>query len=198
MLFWYSVTVNNNNKEMILLHLFKKICSSRFCWFLIFLAGCGLEACGLYFQYKLDLQPCINCVYERAYFLGFVFIGFLGALAGNLLIVRFACSLGFLLSSIGGLIVTFEHYAAYTGMEGYAAKCKLTTNFPSFLPLDDIAPFMFKAFAMCNEKLDWSFLGQSMPFWILVIFLFSTLIAALMFISNFVKDKVNTFVNLYK
>ena len=122
----------------------------------------------------------------------------LGALAGNLLIVRFLCSLGFLLSSIGGLVVTFEHYAAYTGMEGFAAKCKMTTNFPSFLPLDDIAPFMFKAFALCNEKLDWSFLGQSMPFWILVIFMISTVIAALMFISNFVKDKVNTFVNLYK
>ena len=72
-----------------MLQLFKSICASRFCWFLLFLSGIALEACGLYFQYELHLNPCVNCVYERAYFLGFVVAGFIGAMAANYVIVRF-------------------------------------------------------------------------------------------------------------
>ncbi len=184
--------------EFTLLVFFKYFCVSRFFWFLLLVAGVALEACGLYFQYKMDLPPCVNCVYERAYFLGFVAVGFIGAIGSNFFIVRFLCSIGFLASSIGGLIVSFEHFNAYTESSIFHSSCKIATNFPDFLPLDEIAPFMFKVSGVCSDKLDWEFLGQSMPFWILVIFGCSTLLALMLFLSNFVKFKSNSYLKLYK
>ena len=176
----------------------KLICASRFFWFLLLVAGIAFEGCGLYFQYNLHLDPCVNCVYERAYILGFVVAGFVGAIASNFLVVRFLCSLGFLASSIGGLLVTFEHYQAYNSTSIFGSTCKLKTEFPDFLPLDEIAPFMFKAVGICSDKLDWEFLGQSMPFWILIIFGASTLVALLLFLSIFVKKKYKSHSDFYK
>ena len=181
-----------------MLQLFKSICASRFCWFLLFLSGIALEACGLYFQYELHLNPCVNCVYERAYFLGFVVSGFIGAMAANYLIVRFLCVAGFLASAIGGLLVTWEHYRAYTSTSLFGNNCKLGAQFPDFLPLDTIAPWMFKPLGLCSDKLDWELLGQSMPFWILIAFASATVIAFLMLISFFVKKKTGNFDRLYK
>ncbi len=178
--------------------LVKLVCESRFFWFLLLVAGIAFEGCGLYFQYNLNLDPCVNCVYERAYFLGFIAVGFIGAIASNFLIVRFLCSVGFLASSIGGLLITFEHYQSYNSSSIFGSTCKLKTEFPDFLPLDEIAPFMFKAVGVCSDKLDWEFLGQSMPFWILVIFGVSTIVAALLFLSNFIKKKKKSLSDLYK
>lgn len=181
-----------------MLQLFKSICASRFCWFLLFVSGIALEACGLYFQYELHLNPCVNCVYERAYFLGFVVAGFIGAMAANYLIVRFLCAAGFLASAIGGLLITWEHYRAYTSTSLFGNTCKLEAQFPDFLPLDNIAPWMFKPLGLCSDKLDWELLGQSMPFWILVAFACATVIAFMMLISFFVKKKTSNFDRLYK
>ncbi len=182
-----------------MLQLFKSITSSRFCWFLLLLSGVALEACGLFFQYELSLNPCVNCVYERAFFLGFIVTGFLGAIAASFFIIRFICSLGFLASAIGGLTVAWEHYNAYhTVNTGFGSSCKLQTEFPSFLPLDEIAPFMFKATGLCSDKIDWSLLGYPMPDWILLTFGTASLIALFMFLSNFVRRKTNNFTNLYR
>ena len=63
-----------------------------------------------------------------------------GAMAANYLIVRFLCVAGFLASAIGGLLVTWEHYRAYTSTSLFGNNCKLGAQFPDFLPLDTIAP----------------------------------------------------------
>ena len=181
-----------------MLQLFRAIVSSRFCWFLLFVSAVVLEGCGLYFQYELHLNPCVNCVYERAYFLGFLVVGFIGALAANFFIIRFLCSIGFLASAIGGVLVTWDHYRAYTSTDIFGGRCALAPHFPDFLPLDQIAPWMFKSLALCSDKLDWSLLGQSMPFWVLIAFGTASIIAFFMFIGLFVKRKSNNFDKFYK
>lgn len=192
-----EVFVTSQFQEFILLQLFKKITSSRFCWFLLLLVAVFLESCGLYFQYSLNLNPCIECVYERAYFLGFIVIGFIGALTAGFGLFRFICSASFLALSIGGLYTAFRHYTAYTG-DALLGSCKLKASFPDFLPLDTIAPWMFKPLSLCTTKINWEFLGQSMPFWILVTFIISTMIAALMFFSCFVQKKARDFNKYYR
>ena len=152
----------------------------------------------MYFQYELHLNPCVNCVYEREYFLGFVVAGFVGAMAANYLIIRFICAAGFLASAVGGLLVTWEHYRAYTNSSLFGNTCKLQAQFPEFLPLDTIAPWMFKPFGLCSDKIEWELLGQSMPFWILITFASATVIAFLMFLGIFVKKKTSNFDRLYK
>lgn len=181
-----------------MLQLFKNITGSRFCWFLLFLSAIALEACGLYFQYQLNLNPCIECVYERAFFLAYIFIGFVGALAANFYLVRLVCSASFVASAVGGLIVSLRHLSAYTSTNPLSSSCRLKADFPSFLPLDEIAPWMFKPFALCSEKIDWEFLGQGMPFWIVLIFSVSLFIGAMMFLSCFVKNKAKNFNRLYR
>ncbi|MGN1281415.1 MAG: disulfide bond formation protein B [Succinivibrio sp.] len=180
-----------------MLQFFKIVCSSRFCWFLLFAIATALEGFGLYFQYGLNYAPCVNCVYERAYFLGYILTGFIGAMAANYFIVRFLCSAGFLASSIGGILIAIDHYNAYTNPTSYGSKCKLMASYPDFLPLDEIAPWMFKSFALCTDRIDWAFFGQSMPFWIMIAFAVGTIASFMMFISNFVKRKGTSFGKLY-
>lgn len=184
-----------------MLQLFKSITSSRFCWFLLLSAGVALEVCGWYFQYKLNLQPCVNCVYERAFILGFILAGFLGAVAANFFVIRLISSLIFAASSAGGLYISFLHFIAYNkisfGTFG-EAKCAITTNFPSYLPLDQWAGFLFKAYGMCDEKLDWSLFTLSMPTWILIMFSVATLVSLFMLVGDFIPKKSANFDKLYK
>jgi disulfide bond formation protein DsbB len=176
----------------------KYLSETRFFWFLLLLTGLVLEGCGLYFQYNMNLPPCVNCVYERAYMLGFIVCGFVGSIGAGFLLIRLLCSLGFLATSIGGILVSFEHYQAYTNTSLLGSTCKLTTSFPPFLPLDEIAPFMFKATGVCSDKLDWEFLGMNMPFWVLFIFAVSSLVSFLLLLSVFKKRPANNYEKLYR
>lgn len=185
-------------KEITLLQFFRLISSSRFCWFLLLVVAVALEACGLYFQYRLSLNPCIECVYERAYFLGFVLIGFIGALTANFWISRLICALAFVACSVGGFFTALSHYNAYTSNNMFGQSCKLQANFPDFLKLDEIAPWMFKPIGLCSDKLDWSFFGQSMPFWILFIFFVSIIVSVCMTVGLFVPHKAKNFKKLYR
>lgn len=184
-----------------MLQLLKSITASRFCWFLLLVTGVALEVCGWYFQYQLNLQPCVNCVYERAFILGFVVAGFIGAIAANFLIARLLSNLIFIASAVCGLYISFMHFIAYNKISFGTfgdAKCAITTNFPSYLPLDEWAGFLFKATGMCDEKLDWSFLTLSMPTWILIMFSVATVVSIMMLIGNFVPKKNENFGKLYK
>ena len=49
----------------------KRLSMQRWPWMLLILSCLGLLASALYFQYGLNLQPCIKCIYIRSAFVGF-------------------------------------------------------------------------------------------------------------------------------
>lgn len=168
--------------ESYLLRLIQLFTASRVSWTLLFLFALVMEGCALYFQYELNLKPCVNCVYERAAILGFAAVGLLGFVCCSVRLFRVVWSLGFLASSLFGLYVSIEHYDATTAT-GFGARCALRANFPEFLKLDEWVPWMFRPLDTC-APLDWAFLGLSMPMWLMIIFGCGTLVSLVFLISQ--------------
>lgn len=173
----------------------KAIARHRAAWFSLLLLGVVLEACGLYFQYELRLPPCVNCVYERAFYLTFIAAGLIGFLCPTNFLFRNLANLTFLGGSVGGVFVAFDHLTSVY-QTGLGASCKLRANFPDFMPLDEWMPWMFSPTASC-EPLDWSLFGLSMPEWILISFVCGVFVSVCFIISEFARSRRNSNVDYY-
>ena len=177
------------------IHLIQALSRHRFSWIMLFLLGIVLEGCGLYFQYKLRLPLCVNCVYERAFYLSFILAGFIGFISPTNFLFRNLAIMIFMAGSAGGLVVAFDHIASVY-QTGFGASCQLVPHFPSFLKLNEWLPWMFQPNAAC-EKLEWSLLGFSMPEWILCSFACGLVVSLLFFISQFFKKKRHNYGYFY-
>ncbi len=176
--------------------LVQSVSNKRWCWIALMVLGLALEGCGLYFQYGLRLDPCVNCVYERAFYLSFIVAGLIGFLSPAFILTRLLAILIFMAGSIGGMCIAFDH-AAQEYQHGFGSVCKLTASFPSFLPLDELMPWMFKPTGACGP-LDWSLLGLSMPQWILLSFAVGTLVSVTFFAAEFFKKKKKSYFDYYR
>ena len=179
-----------------MIHLIQSISSSRWCWIALAVLGLVLEGCGLYFQYGLRLDPCVNCVYERAFYLSFIAAGLIGLLAPGLFLTRVLAELIFLAGSVGGALTAFAHMAEYSNT-GLGASCSLRAHFPSVLPLDEWLPWMFQPTGACGP-LNWSLLGLNMPEWIFISFACGIVCALFFFIAEFFKKKRRDYQRYYR
>ena len=147
----------------------KKISRHRLSWFLLLLSALALLASGLYFQYGLNLQPCIKCIYIRAAFAGILLAGLLAMLAPRQNALRLLALLLWLTSAAIGLyhalaLVNIEQTLAAGGF----SSCALFAEFPSWLALDKWLPSIFEVTGSCGA-VDWQFLGLSMGNWSMLI-----------------------------
>lgn len=169
------------------LRLMKNLSKTRFAWGLLVIVALILEGCGLYFQYGLGLNPCVYCVYERAFFLSFILAGIIGLLGPKNPLLRNLANLVFLCGSVGGIMVAKDHlHSVYA--TGLGASCPLFPKFPDFLKLDAWFPQMFSPTATCG-KLDWSFLGLDMPTWIMIAFVVGAIVSVLFIFTQLIKEK---------
>jgi disulfide bond formation protein DsbB len=150
-----------------LFRLVQSFTASRLSWGLLIIFSLIMEGCALYFQYGIKLDPCVNCVYERACIALFFVAGFIGFLLPQFKLVRILASLIFLVSSAVGLKISIAHYISSIST-GFGASCALKADFP-LIPLDEILPWLFKPVGQCGP-LNWSLLGLSMPAWLIIIF----------------------------
>lgn len=156
----------------------KKTSRHRLSWFLLALSALALLASGLYFQYGLNLQPCIKCIYIRAAFAGVLLAGLLGLLAPKHDFLRLVATALWLISAAIGLyhavqLVNIEQTLAAGGF----SSCALFAEFPAWLALDKWLPAVFEVTGSCGA-VDWQFLGLSMAYWSMLI-LAAYLLAAL-------------------
>ncbi len=148
-----------------------KLLAPRALFFLIFLSCAGLMAYALYAQYVLKFEPCMLCMVQR------VFMVALGITAG-LAALHNPKGAGWL---VYGLICTFWATAG-----AYVAARHVYLQGLPFEQLEGCSPSfeyvlknydwlkVFQAFFIRDQdcgKIDWTFLGQSMPRWVLVWFI---------------------------
>ncbi len=165
---------------------------ARVLWGLLFLGFVYYESWGLYFQYGLDLNPCIECVYERACFLFFAVAALIGLSAPKFMPVRLAASLAWLAASARGLIISVAHRGYEIDYQNSlndpfaaATTCGLRAEFPPFLKLDEWAPWMFAPTGVCGEA-SWDFAGLTMVQWIVIIFACNAAVAAAVTLLSFI------------
>lgn len=180
-----------------MLQFIKEFSRTRFCWLLLLLLGIVLEGAGLYFQYGRHLEPCVNCVYERAWFLGFIAAGLIGIFFAPYWLFRLVSILILLGTSIGGLLTGIEHLESYDPDANlFTGGCQLTASFPAFFKLDDWLPWMFRAQGACGP-LDWNLLTLNMPQWVVITFGCGIAAGALMLISFFLKKQRRSYYERY-
>lgn len=151
-------------------------------WLLLAATALGLELTALYFQHVMQLDPCVLCIYERVAVLGILAAGLIGFIAPAWVALRW---LGFVLwgaSATWGMRLAFEHIGIQFGAP--TLNCSFFAEFPDWAKLDQWLPAVFAPTGYCDD-IAWTFLGMSMPQWMLVSFGLYLATLALVIISQF-------------
>ncbi len=159
----------------------------KWSWGLLFASAFVLELIALYFQYAMDLKPCIMCIYQRTAVIGVILAALLPLLMNNVF-TRLIAFVGWGISAIWGLLIALEHVDLQNNSNPFFASCEIVPHFPTFMPLHTWLPKMFAATGDCGD-IDWVFLDMSMPQWMIVIFAIYTGVFAAILFSRLVAKK---------
>ncbi|MGL1957122.1 MAG: disulfide bond formation protein DsbB [Colwellia sp.] len=157
-------------------------------WLLLALSALGLELSALYFQYVMDLAPCIMCVYQRTVILALLAAGVIGFIGCKLLIARVVAYALWVVGSIWGLLISIEHVELQANSGSIFFTCEIIPNFPNWAPLHQWFPAFFEATGSCGD-INWRFLDFSMPQWMIVVFTLYTITFAIVLINRLVCAK---------
>ncbi|GLX83181.1 disulfide bond formation protein DsbB [Thalassotalea eurytherma] len=138
-------------------------------WLLLAFSALVFEGCALYFQYILNLEPCIMCIYQRVAIFGILFAGIIGFIGSDNITARILAFASWGLGAIWGLVIALEHVEMQTSSMSFLFSCEVVPNFPSWAPLHEWLPSIFAATGDCG-KISWQFLGYSMPEWMIIVF----------------------------
>jgi disulfide bond formation protein DsbB len=142
---------------------------SRYAWGTLAVSALFLELSALFFQYGMQLEPCLLCVYERTAVLGVFAAGLIGVVAPSRLWLRVAGYLLWGASAGWGLYLAVRHTGIQLGVIEPPLSCNFEAQFPSWAKLDQWLPYVFQPSGYCDE-IQWRFLSLSMPQWMVVIF----------------------------
>ena len=146
----------------------KQLSKQRSAWLLLASSALVLELCALYFQHVMKLEPCVMCIYERLTMLAIFIAGLIGATAPNNLFIRLTAFAVWAIGAIWGIMLATEH-VHYQLHPSPFATCDFFPNFPTWLPLHEMVPWLFNPTGDCADIV-WQFLGYSMPQWLIVSF----------------------------
>ena len=132
------------------------------------LACLGLLGYALYAQHQMFLDPCPLCILQRVAFMVMA-VGFLlAALFANRAWLRVLSVLIIALGAVAGMGVSGWHVYLQGLPADQVPACGPGLNYMlQTLPLTDVLAKVFAGSGEC-AKIDWSFLGLSMPAWTFV------------------------------
>lgn len=159
----------------------------KWSWALLFVSALLLELSALYFQYGMELKPCIMCIYQRTAVFGVMLAALLPLLHNNVL-TRIVGFVAWGVSAIWGLLIAMEHVDLQNETNPFFSSCEIVPNFPSFMPLHTWIPDLFAATGDCGD-IDWVFMDMSMPQWMIAIFAIYTGIFGLILFSRLMTKK---------
>jgi len=157
-------------------------------WLLLAFSALALELSALYFQYVLDLAPCIMCVYQRLAILAIFFAGAIGTLGHKSALARTLAYSLWGVGAIWGTIIALEHVDMQNNSGSFFFSCEFIPNFPTWAPLHEWLPFLFEATGDCGE-ISWQFLNYSMPHWMVVVYSAYTIAFGLVLINRLICSK---------
>ena len=138
-------------------------------WLILGTSALGLELCALFFQYMMDLAPCIMCVYQRAAIAAIFLAGLVGFIGCKFIIARVIAFSLWGIGAIWGLLIAIEHVEIQSNSGSLFFSCEFIPNFPSWAPLHQWIPSIFEATGDCGD-INWQFFGFSMPQWMIAVY----------------------------
>jgi len=170
------------------LNILSKLSTNQRPWLILALSAFSLELCALFFQYAMDLKPCIMCVYQRAAIWAIFFAGVVGYFGYNFIIGRIVAYILWGTGAIWGLIIALEHVEIQSSTLSFLYSCELVPNFPIWAPLHEWIPFLFEATGDCGD-INWQFFGYTMPQWMIVVYGAYTVLLAVIVLARLIGAK---------
>lgn len=168
----------------------KQLSLQRWPWLLLAASALTMELCALFFQHVMELEPCVMCVYERLTMLAIVAAGLIGASSPNNILVRLVAFATWAVGAVWGLLLAIEH-TDYQMNPSPFATCDFYPNFPSWLPLHELFPWLFNPTGYCSDIV-WTFLDYSMPQWLIVSFSIYTALLLIIAITALLPVKLSS------
>lgn len=142
----------------------------------------GLLGFALYAQHRMFLDPCPLCILQRVAFMVMA-VGFLGGLLlGPGGVGRWATMVSGVLGAAAGVTVAGRHVWLQGLPADQVPACGPGLNYMlEAFPLADVMRKVFQGSGEC-AKIDWSFLGISMPGWTLIWYLLLGILVLFAFI----------------
>ena len=165
----------------------KSLSTQRWPWLLLAFSALVLELTALYFQHVMKLEPCVMCVYERITMMGIILAGLIGASAPQNLWVRLTAFTVWAVSAVWGVALALEHTNFQMNPSPFAT-CDFFPNFPTWLPLHEMIPWLFNPTGDCADIV-WQFFGYSMPQWLIVSFSIYCILFVVIAISAILPNK---------
>jgi len=163
------------------------LCSrGRGAWLLLAFTALALELVALFFQHGMGLKPCVMCIYERCALFGVMAAGVVGAIAPQTPL-RWGSLAIWIYSAAEGLRLSWEHTMLQLHPNPFVT-CDFAARFPAWLPLDKWLPAVFVASGDCAER-GWTFLGWSMPQWMIAIFAAYLLVAMVVLVAQLFRPR---------
>lgn len=144
--------------------------SNRMINLAIFLSCAALLATAYYFEYVLYMDPCPLCMMQRIAVLLVGLTGLAGCLLGGNLIARIISAVLMVLSGVLGIFVAGRHAWIQSLPADQVPTCGPSLEYMvGTLPWAEVLTVMLRGNGNCADS-HWSFIGLSMPQWMLVWF----------------------------
>lgn len=160
---------------------------SRLSWGLLALSGVSLELMALYFQYGLDLAPCVICIYIRVAVFGIVIAGLIGLINPRYFFLRVTSAM----VAIAAVVWGFERAVLLQDMQANPMEyqsCDFLPNFPEWMPLHYWLESVFMPTGDCLDKPP-AFIGVTMAEWMMVAFSVYLVCFAILLLPLFKRSK---------
>jgi disulfide bond formation protein DsbB len=141
---------------------------TRLPWLLLGISALLLEAAALYFQYGLDLDPCVLCIYQRVAVMGIFISALIGLSIPTSSIARWIGYIGWGAAAGWCLYLALELSGLQLGFIQPSLSCDVNAKFPDWFKLDQWLPAIFQPTGYCGD-IQWQFLGLSMPMWMIIL-----------------------------
>ena len=132
------------------------------------LACAVLMAYALYAQHVLGLTPCPLCIFQRVAVITVGAIFLLAALHDPGRVGARIYGVLILIAAAGGIGIASRHIWIQAQPPGTVAACGADLDFlMDIMPITEVVTKVLTGSGECG-KVDWQFLGLSMPWWVLI------------------------------
>ena len=133
-----------------------------------FLACAGLMAYALYAQHVLGLAPCPLCIFQRVAVIGVGVLFLIAALHNPAGKGAFVYGALIDLAALAGVGIAARHVWIQAQPPGTVAACGADLDYMlEIMPMTEVVNKVLFGSGECG-KIDWTLLGLSMPWWVLI------------------------------
>jgi len=125
-----------------------KISSSATYWVLLVVIGLCFEGVALYYQYVLELQPCVMCIQVRIWVMALIFVSLAAVWVRRNVFMNLLAHMLTVVIAIGLLERSYELLGTERGFT--FSDCGLDLGMPAWFALDTWFPAMFKVQTSCG------------------------------------------------